>query len=358
VNWLTRKNKRQSSSRGAFMEKEFKTMQPNGVLVLALCLAGGLLSSAADVDVKGMISTRTGETLVVKTTQGNVTVLLTDSTRTKDNTGLFGLGREEMSNSVLIPGLKVDIDATDQGGRLVASTITVDGDDLETAQMIQAGLHPTAEQVAANMRAIETNRQRIAATQQGVASTQRGVAANQENIAANAQKISASAADIARSRQDISSSQTNIAANKQQIDRNIQDIEETTDRFSRLDDFDIKAQATVKFAVSSSTLSEDDMEVLRLLAQTATGTEGYIIEVKGFADSSGDALMNEKLSEDRAKRVVSFLIQQCNIPIRHVVAPGAIGEYQPVASNETREGRAENRRVEVLVLVNRGIAGK
>jgi len=67
--------------------------------------------------------------------------------------------------------------------------------------------------------------------------------------------------------------------------------------------------------------------------------------------------MNEKLSEERAKTVVSYLIQQCNVPVRHVVAPGAMGEYQPTASNETKEGRAENRRVEVKVLVNRGIQG-
>jgi len=67
--------------------------------------------------------------------------------------------------------------------------------------------------------------------------------------------------------------------------------------------------------------------------------------------------MNEKLSEDRAEAVVGYLAQQCNVPVRHIVAPGAMGEYQPAASNETKEGRAQNRRVEVKVLVNKGIAG-
>jgi len=56
--------------------------------------------------------------------------------------------------------------------------------------------------------------------------------------------------------------------------------------------------------------------------------------------------------------VVGYLIQQCNVPVRHVVAPGAMGEYQPAAPNETKAGRAENRRVEVAVLVNKGISGK
>jgi OmpA-OmpF porin, OOP family len=119
----------------------------------------------------------------------------------------------------------------------------------------------------------------------------------------------------------------------------------------------VKGEATVKFKVSSSKISPEDLQQLKQLAQAATGLTGYIIEVKGFADASGDALMNEKLTEDRAKAVVSYLIQQCNVPVRHIVAPGAMGIYQPVASNETEEGRAENRRVEVKVLVNKGVAG-
>jgi flagellar motor protein MotB len=64
-------------------------------------------------------------------------------------------------------------------------------------------------------------------------------------------------------------------------------------------------------------------------------------------------MQNEKLSADRAKSVVSYLMQQCNIPVRHIIAPGAMGEFQPAATNETAEGRAENRRVEVKVLVNK-----
>ena len=79
--------------------------------------------------------------------------------------------------------------------------------------------------------------------------------------------------------------------------------------------------------------------------------------MKGFADSSGDAAMNTKLSMDRAQNVIAFLIQTCNVPVRHVVAPGAMGEAAPATSNETKTGRAENRRVEVKVLVNKGLAG-
>jgi OmpA-OmpF porin, OOP family len=294
-------------------------------LMTMFFLAAGSVLGAGDekTQVKGMIISRTGETLVVSSSGGKVTVVLTDDTRTKDNKGLLGLRKEYMSNTVLIPGLKVKVEGvSDNEGRLVAKTISVDGDDLETAEMIQAGLNPTAEQVAANMQAIEGNKQNIAA--------------NKQNIATN---------------------QQNIEANKQQIEQNIKDIQENTDRFYKLGEYDVKAELNVKFKVGSSQISPEDQKQLAQLAKSAIAQTGYIIEVKGYADSSGDALMNEELSKDRAEAVVGYLVQQCNVPVRHITAPGAMGEYQPAASNETAEGRAENRRVQVRVLVNKGIAG-
>lgn len=256
---------------------------------LAVCLFAGLSASADEkAEVKGMIISRTGETLIVKGSAGKFTVLLTDETKTKDNKGLFGLRKEYMANTVLIPGLKVQINGSaDREGRIIAESITVDGDDLETAEMIQSGLHPTKQQVAANA----------------------------------------------------------------------QDIQENTERFSQLSEYDVKDQLTVRFDVSSAAISPQDEAKLQQLAQTATGLTGFLIEVKGFADSTGNASMNQKLSEDRAEAVVGYLIQRCNVPVRHIVAPGAMGEYQPAASNESSGGRAQNRRVEVRVLVNKGING-
>jgi len=55
--------------------------------------------------------------------------------------------------------------------------------------------------------------------------------------------------------------------------------------------------------------------------------------------------------------VITYLVQQGGVSPRHIVAPGAMGEYGAAASNETKEGRAENRRVEVKILLNKGIAG-
>ena len=162
---------------------------------------------------------------------------------------------------------------------------------------------------------------------------------------------------LASQKENIQTNQQDIAANKQRIEQNIKDIEENSQRFTALSDYDVKGQATVKFNVGSSSVSAADQEELNKLAQTATGLTGYIVEVMGYADSTGNAAMNTKLSEDRAKAVVTYLIQQGNIPVRHIVAPGAMGEYGAAAPNETKAGRAENRRVEVKILVNKGIAG-
>jgi OOP family OmpA-OmpF porin len=300
------------------------------ISVIGLFVLSSILSFGENTTVKGMITARTGETLIVKTDSGNTTVALTDNTRTKDDKGLFGLDKQEMGNVVLIPGVKVKVDGTsDEQGRVVAKTITVDGDDLETAEMIQSGLHPTAEQVSANIRAIEANRGDIAANR----------------------------VQLAAQKESIETNQQNVASNKQQIDQNIKDIEENTQRFTALSEYDVKGEATVKFGSGSSKLSAEDQEELKKLAETARGLTGYIVDVTGYADSTGSAAMNTKLSEERARAVVSYLFQQGGIPMRHIVAPGAMGEYGPTTSNETKAGRAENRKVEVKVLVNKGIAG-
>jgi OmpA-OmpF porin, OOP family len=124
-----------------------------------------------------------------------------------------------------------------------------------------------------------------------------------------------------------------------------------------LSEYDVKSQAPVNFDVGSTKISAKDQIELKELANAATRQTGYIVEVIGYADSTGSAAMNTKLSEDRAKAVVTYLMQQGEVPMRHIVAPGAMGEYGEAASNETKAGRAENRRVEVKVLVNKGIAG-
>jgi len=303
-----------------------------GYAALVLCLAVGMAYGASNgekVKVQGMITGRTGESVTIKTTDGSaVTVVLNDDTKVQQPKGL-GLRKKQMSATVLVPGLKISVDGVgDAQSRVVAKTINFNSDDLETAEAIQAGLTPTKQAVA-------TNQQNIAANKQATQTNAQGIAANQVQTAANKQQI---------------------ANNQEQIDANQQEIQATTKRFSELSEYDTKGDAVVNFAVGSSVISASDKAALKQLAQSATGLTGYIIQVKGFADTSGNAAMNQKLSMERAQEVIAFLLQDCNVPVRHIVAPGAMGTADPTASNETASGRAENRRVEVKVLVIKGLS--
>ena len=292
------------------------------VSVLTVCFVA-LLSANAQGDkakVKGLITARTGDTIVLKTTDGtSFTVTIDDDTKVQQPQGL-GVRKKQMSAAVLIPGLKVSVDGTSQDTtHILAKSITFDKDDLQTAEMIQAGLNPTEQKVAANQQNIAENKQNVEANKQGIT-------ANQQNIAANKATIDANAV-------------------------------ETSKRFSELSEYDTKDQLDVRFASGSTAISAADQEALKKLAHNAVNLTGYIIQVKGFADSSGNAAMNQKLSMERAQNVIAFLLQNCNVPVRHIIAPGAMGEAAPLASNETAAGRAENRRVEVKVLLNKGLAG-
>jgi len=281
-----------------------------GVVVLSWLMLTAVygLDNSEKTKIHGLITGRTGDALVVKTADSSVTVVLTDDTKVQKPKGL-GLRKTQMSFTALIPGLRVTVEGIrDEKGQLVANTINFSGEDLRTAEEIQAGLAPTQQ-------AVETN---------------------QQNIAAN---------------------KVQIAANREKINANEQEIQDVSKRFSDLTEFDTKGEATIIFASGSKSISADHQNALRELARGASGLTGYLIEVKGYADSSGNAAMNQKLSMDRAQEVVAFLIQNCNVPVRRIVAPGAMGSASPVATNETAQGRSQNRRVEVKVLVNRGLAG-
>jgi OmpA-OmpF porin, OOP family len=284
-------------------------------------------SNGEKIKVTGLITGRDGENFTMKTLKGstNVVVALTDDTKVEMPKGLLKLRHSEQAITALIPGLKVEVEGTGTETHVVAKTIRLNKDDLRLAETIQAGLNPTQQQQQANMANIASNKQDIQAN--NAASEQRS-AANKEAIGANQEAITANQRDIQ-------------AANK---------------RFSELSEYDTKGSLIVYFTSGSSNISESDKAALSQLARSATGLTGYIIQVKGYADSSGNAAMNQQLSMDRAQAVVAYLLQNCNVPLRHIVAPGAMGEADPAAPNEVAAGRAENRRVEVKVLVNRGVA--
>jgi outer membrane protein OmpA-like peptidoglycan-associated protein len=273
--------------------------------VLCCCCFALISAQAQDTQFKGLVTGRAADSMTVKSMDGTTyNVLLTDDTKVQMPKGL-GLRHKEASWTELIPGLQVQVKGnTNAQGQVVASQVEFNKNDLQTASMIQAGLTPTQKEVA-------TNKQNIAANQQG------------------------------------------IEANQQQITTNEQKVDQ---RFAELSDYDVKGDAKVYFAPGSSTLSEQSKATLSQLAGEAVKLSGYLIQVQGFADSTGNLAMNQQLSRDRAEAVIEYLMQDANVPPRHIVAPGAMGISDPVGSNETPQGRADNRRVEAKILVNRGIA--
>jgi len=250
-------------------------------------------------------------------------VELTDNTEVAQVKGVFKARRKEMSMAALTPGLKVKVEgAYDNQKRLVAAKVTFKGNDLEEAQAIQAGTQPVKEQVQQSQQ--ELDQQRAALEQQ-----QRAMQQQQHEIA---------------------QAQAETGANKAEI-------EEANKRFGQLDDYNILDEVTVYFGNSQVALDPQYKPQLMQLAEKAKGINGYMIQVKGYASSAGSVALNQQLSEDRADNVTEFLQQQGHIALTRMLAPGAMGESRQVGNDQTAEGQAQNRRVVVRVLQNKGITG-
>lgn len=294
------------------------------VSLLAVCLLSLGSSFAADkVKGKGVITLCLGDTLTVETDDGITTVIVTPDTKVQHPVGL-GARKKQVGREVLIPGLKLKFEGTGDQNQVTAETITFDQDDLSIAKVIQAGLNPTAQQQARNIQIYEANRE----------ATNAAIAANKQEIEANKQRIAAN-------------------------ERGIQEVAQATQkRFSELTDWVPKAEAVVHFEVGDATISSEHKQEITAFAQQALKYKGYVIEVRGFADSTGNMVDNQQLSKDRAEAVVAYLLQECQVPVKNIVAPGAMSETHPVASNETSYGRGENRRVNLRLLVNKGVAGE
>jgi OmpA-OmpF porin, OOP family len=111
----------------------------------------------------------------------------------------------------------------------------------------------------------------------------------------------------------------------------------------------------VLFRVGSAVLRPEAKTQLDRVAQQALQAKGYVLEVSGFASADGLTEANRRLSQRRADAVIRYLVENHNIPLRRIITPYGYGELQPVAENTSREGREQNRRVEVKVLASRGI---
>jgi len=295
-------------------------------LVATIALATVLCGAAAAQTAKaqGLITGRSGETMTLQTQDSSkVVVVLTDDTQVAQIQGVFKARRKQMSMAALIPGLQVQVEgAYNAQNQLVASSIKFKGNDLEDAQTIQAGLQPTKEQV-------EQTQQQLAEQQAAIERQQQEIQQQQQQMALAQEKIEANKAAVA-------------AANK---------------RFGQLDDYNIMDEVTVLFANGKVEVDPKYNQQLLDLAAKAKTITAYTIQVKGYASSVGSAALNQTLSEDRANNVTQFVQQQGHIPLTNMLAPGAMGESRQVGSDKTADGQAENRRVVVRVLQNKGIAG-
>jgi outer membrane protein OmpA-like peptidoglycan-associated protein len=150
---------------------------------------------------------------------------------------------------------------------------------------------------------------------------------------------------------------TQVGQVKTDADRANQGVTTVNGRVGDIDNYDVKDTATVYFKLNSSVLSDEAKKDLDDLAQKAQAQKGYMLDVEGFADTTGKAPKNQVLSEARANSVIHYLEQEGNVPVRRILAPSGMGTSHAAADNTTAEGRKQNRRVEVKVLVSQGLVG-
>ena len=280
------------------------------------------LAQDQKLKLQGIVAGRSGEDLTLRTDSGDKKVTLIDGTKVGSVKAPLKLRRGHEGAAALVPGLRVEVEGHDNGqGQVIADDIKFTGDDLKTAYAIQSGLAPTDQKLEATGKQVEANTQ-----------------------------------DIVDNKQQIQSNQQQIQSTQKQVEGVQADTAALGKRFDDLSDYDVKGETTVYFGINSASLSDKAKSDLSDLAASASNVKGYLIQVAGYADSSGSAAWNEQLSDRRAQAVVNYLRQECNVQLSRVLAPAPMGVSQPAASNDTAKGRQENRRVEVKILVNRGVS--
>jgi OmpA-OmpF porin, OOP family len=293
-------------------------------LVLIVIGVSNRAAFCESVKVEGLIKARSGDTMTLQTSsQSELIILLTDATQVGQVQGVFKARRKEMSMASLIPGLAVKVEGNyNEDHKLVASSVSFKGNDLEEAESIQAGLHETKVQTQQHQAELEAQNEALKAQNEALQKQQAQLTEQQQKIAANKAAIDAAIA-----------------------------------RFGQLDDYYIFDELTVYFANGKTKVDPKYNPQLIALAKKAASTEGYMIQVEGYASSVGSASLNQKLSQDRAANVTTILLQQAHVSLTRMLAPGAMGESNQVGNDKTVEGQAENRRVVVRVLQNKGVAG-
>jgi len=143
----------------------------------------------------------------------------------------------------------------------------------------------------------------------------------------------------------------------QRFDEQTAATEALRGRMGDIDKYNIKSTTNVHFGTGLAKLSPDDKAGLCAAATQAEGTENALILVVGYTDSTGPEDVNQALSEKRASSVKNYLQQACHWKPYRMLTPTGMAQADPLASNDTPEGKAENRRVSVNVLVSKAVDG-
>jgi outer membrane protein OmpA-like peptidoglycan-associated protein len=286
------------------------------------------VASGEKMKIKGVVVKRDADTFTVRDLTGNDTVVrLTDRTSVKTNGGFLRSGTNYAQTNIL-RGLNLEVEGRGgASGELVADKVRFSETDFRTARTVESRATPLEERATVaetRLSDVEQNAQKLSGQIDELAAV--------SNAARGGAKAAQATADAA-----------------------VAGVNATNDRISALDDYVAQETAAVNFRLGSSTLTAEGKTKLDEIATKALNAKGYVLEVTGFADATGNTQRNRALSSRRADTVIRYLVEQHQIPLRRIVTPYGFGESNPVADNKTRDGRAQNRRVEVKVLVNRGL---
>ena len=278
--------------------------------------------------IVGIVTERDADTFVVEDASGVRTdVVLTDRTSVKTKGGFLRGGKNYGVTSIL-RGLNVEVEGRgDASGQLAAEKVRFNESDLRVARSLEARVDPVESRVGSaetRLGQVEQNSQRLSGQLDELAAV--------SNAARGGARAAQETADMA-----------------------VAGVTSTNERISALDDYVPQQSIAINFRVGSAALSPQSRVQLDDIARQALAAKGYVIEIAGFASSEGSVALNRRLSQQRADAVVRYLAETHRIPLRRIITPFGYGETQAIADNATREGRAQNRRVEVRVLVNRGL---
>ena len=291
--------------------------------------------------IEGIVIKRNSDTFTLRGSDGAETiVVLTDRTTVK--TVRKGLFRRDKGSGVgyILRGLRLQAEGVgNPDGQLVASSIRFDEEDLRTAQALDARIDPVETQANSTQALAESNKERINSVEQ------------------NAQQLSGQIDEL----NVVSGAAVALAVNAQVTADSAQaDADTANQRINGLDDYDVVDNFTIYFAPGSALLSREAKKEIDAAAARVRGEnlKGWLVAVVGYADSTGRTQRNLSLSERRSNAVINYLVIQHNLPPRRLVQPFGYGSANSVASNDTHDGRALNRRAEIRVLVNKGIGSQ